>query len=651
MPAAPPPGERRSAPPEGSAPLQVELAAPASALVRVEDVLESVRAEGVAAALLQAGEDFAESLDARQTLLTLARLVTAEFADACIITLLAEELTPPGGSRFEHVEVAARDPSAGDVLRELQQGSTSVADPASGISRVIRTSKAELFPLVAPMADLLHALSASAGEAELLSQLRPQSVMIVPLTARGWTFGAVTLLRHGPQPRPAFAPADLRLAQELCRRAAIAVDNARLFQLLERQREYQRVLAEAGTLLGSSLDCEAALRSVARAVVPELADYCAIDLLEDAGTLRRLSTAYAAAPLEGEAYEPGAASAQALDTPLGPAKVARSGRGELYPAITEELLTAFTGDRERLQVGGGPGEASAVVAPLAARGRTLGALTLVSATARRRYGPAELHHAEELARRVGLAIENARLWAAERAARAEAEKANRAKFDFLASMSHELRTPLNAIGGYAELLQEGVHGELTPPQRHTIERIARAGLHLLSLINDILNFSRIDAGKLDFDIAPVALGGLVQEVEILVAPQVRARSLRFDYAELDGTLTVRADAEKTRQILLNLISNAVKFTPEGGRVCVVGHAAGTRVHIEVQDTGIGIPPDKLEHIFEPFVQLGRTLSSGHQGTGLGLSISRDLARAMGGDIVARSIPGRGSTFQLTLPAA
>ncbi len=613
-------------------------------LPRVADVLESVRAEGVAAALLEAGEVFAESLDAQQTLLTLARVVTTEFADACIVTLLAEEVVP-AKARFEHVEVAARDPAAGALLEQLHRRVASSADGSSGIARVIRTGKAELFPLVAPLSDLLRAISFSPDDMELLTKVQPRTLMIVPLTARGWTFGAVTLLRRGVDPRPAFTPTDLRLAEDLCRRAAIAVDNARLFQLVERQREYQRLLAEVGTLLASSFDSETAVGSVARAVVPALADYCAVDLLEEDGRFHRMATGQVAPA--GPPPPPGDDSASAL----GPAQVTRTGRAELYPVITEEALATVTREAAPLGAGREAGEASAIVAPLTAGGRVLGALTLVSGKMRRRYGPADLHLAEELARRVGLAIENARLYAAERAARADAERANRAKFDFLASMSHELRTPLNAISGYTELLRDGVHGELTPAQLHTVERIARAGRHLLSLINDILNFSRIDAGKLDFEITTVPLRELMQEVEILVAPQVRAKALLFEFAGVDGAPAVRADAEKARQILLNLISNAIKFTPEGGRIRVAGHATEGRVHIEVEDTGIGVPPDKLEHIFEPFVQLGRTLSSGHQGTGLGLSISRDLARALGGDIVARSTPGQGSTFTLILPAA
>ena len=233
----------------------------------------------------------------------------------------------------------------------------------------------------------------------------------------------------------------------------------------------------------------------------------------------------------------------------------------------------------------------------------------------------------------------------------EAEVANRAKSEFLAAMSHELRTPLNAIGGYAQLLQMGLSGPITSEQREHLERITRSQEHLLGIINDILNFSRIEAGQVAYDIGLVPMRETVDAVVPMVAPQALAKKLDLKVTNCESSLVVAADRSKVEQILINLLSNAVKFTSEGGQIELTCAIDGDQGILKVRDTGVGIPADQLEMIFAPFVQVGRNLANPKEGTGLGLAISRDLARAMRGELTAESREGEGSVFTLYLPLA
>lgn len=231
-----------------------------------------------------------------------------------------------------------------------------------------------------------------------------------------------------------------------------------------------------------------------------------------------------------------------------------------------------------------------------------------------------------------------------------AREANRAKSDFLAMMSHELRTPLNAIGGYVQLLEMGVHGPVTPGQVEALGRVMRSQQHLLRLINDLLNLARIESGRIDYDLQTLSLNDIVESTLPMIDPQIVAKGLRYE-VDVPSELKAAADREKLEQILLNLLSNATKFTPDGGSLRIEGGVAPDAddfVELTVSDTGLGIPPDRLEHVFEPFVQVESSHAARVEGTGLGLSISRDMAVGMGGDLTAESTLGVGSTFTIRL---
>jgi len=246
-------------------------------------------------------------------------------------------------------------------------------------------------------------------------------------------------------------------------------------------------------------------------------------------------------------------------------------------------------------------------------------------------------------------VEREKLIESERAARQEAEEANAAKSQFLATMSHELRTPLNAIAGYAQLLSLELRGPITEAQREDLERIERSQRHLLSLINDVLNFAKIEAGHIAVEKTEVDLADVLKGLDEFVRPQLTEKNLRFTIDCPESRVLACGDADKVLQILINLLSNAIKFTSEGGNISLACKEDGEVVRLVVQDDGMGIPKDKLDDVFEPFVQVNRGYATPQEGTGLGLSISRDLARRMGGDLTATVDVGNVSEFTLTLP--
>ncbi|MBA3467594.1 MAG: PAS domain S-box protein [Gemmatimonadaceae bacterium] len=237
----------------------------------------------------------------------------------------------------------------------------------------------------------------------------------------------------------------------------------------------------------------------------------------------------------------------------------------------------------------------------------------------------------------------------EQSARREAESANRIKSELFARLSHEFRTPLHAVSGYLEILQQNIHGALSAAQRQDVDRIHQAQEHLLMLVNMILDFAKLEGGTVELTLSDIPIDETLRGAESLVIPQFAKKHITYQRLGGDTTLTAYADRERVQQVIVNLLANAVKFTPPGGTVQLEWAVEGDCVLIRVRDTGPGIPQNKLELIFEPFVQLRPAGSVPAGGTGLGLAISRDLARAMSGEVRVASAVDVGSVFTLSLP--
>jgi PAS domain S-box-containing protein len=415
-----------------------------------------------------------------------------------------------------------------------------------------------------------------------------------------------------------------------------------------RAERVNQFLADASSALAQSLEPDLAVAEITRGLVPAFADLSAVFVRGDDGKVRPVAIAgdndVVQYLWEKERRRP----INAIDAhPVH--RVLASGASVLVEDMNPERIRRMVPDVPRLaDLAERLGVTSVLFVPLIARGRTLGALAAATQHQRPRFTARERELAEEIARRSAIHLDNARLFAAAERARAEAERASQAKSDFLAVMSHELRTPLNAIAGYAELIEVGVRGPVTAQQIEDLRRIRQSQRHLLGLINELLNFARLDAGGVRFDIRNISVAESLAGTLALIEPQARSHGLQCESDHVDPSLAVHADPEKLRQVLLNLFSNAVKYTPAGGEIRVHVEADVERVRVAVRDTGAGIP---AESIFEPFVQVNRTLSSRHDGVGLGLAISRDLARAMGGDLTVESRLGVGSTFTVHLRRA
>jgi signal transduction histidine kinase len=403
-----------------------------------------------------------------------------------------------------------------------------------------------------------------------------------------------------------------------------------------------RFLLESSTLLASSLDYTAILSALARLCVSQIADWAVVYSVDEAGIPHRLEVAHCDPTKAGLLSE-------LQHAPIDPdgthpvLEVVRGMRAVLASSLGDAFLETVTPDARQLEIVRDLGAASFMIVPIVARGQALGAIALVSARSDRPFDEQDLTLAEDIAARAGLAVANAQLYQ-------EARRANKTKSDFLAVVSHDLRTPLTAIIGYVDLMEMGVPDVLPEATRQRLQRIRTSATHLQYLLNELLVFARLDAGREEVRLREVDLRDVGRDVAAVAEPLALQRDLRLHVDLPADPVIMQTDADKVRQVLLNLVGNAVKYTHQGHIRVELRKPTDGVVVIRVQDTGVGIAHEHLEHIFEPFWQVDSTQRTPDRGTGLGLSVVRRLARLLGGDVAVESAPGKGSTFTVTLSA-
>jgi PAS domain S-box-containing protein len=583
-------------------------------------------AERTSRFLAEASRVLTSSLDHQSTLRTLARLAVPEMADWCAVHVVE------ANGDVDCVAIAHADPTMEALGRELVARYPPRTTSRYGVPVVLRTGRPILrreFP-----EEVLTAAARTPEAQETLRALRLGSVMIVPLIARGRTLGAISFVTAASDRR--YDEGDLRVAEDLASRAALAVDNARLFADAEDRRREAEVIADLARHINASLDADTVLPAVADAARAltrcDVARIALWDAGETAMTYR---------------YAVGARSDHAGMRVIKGRGVSGGVVASGVPARSEDILADPRLPEEFRAFVEAEGSVAVLVVPIRLHERVEG---LIYCGRRRRQPFTDRDEAVALrvAEHAAIALRNAELFRLEQHARAEAEAANRGKDDFLAVLSHELRTPLQAMLGWLRLMRAGRLDEAAVARAlETIERNTRAQT---KIIGDLLDVSGILAGKLRVEPRVMDLVTAVDAAVQSVRATAEARGIHIASAVERTEMILDGDPDRLDQVLANLLSNALKFTPPGGTIDVQLHRSGGDARLTVTDTGIGIASEILPHIFDRFRQADSSTTRTHGGLGLGLALVRHLVEAHGGTVRAESAGvGRGATFTIVLP--
>jgi signal transduction histidine kinase len=410
--------------------------------------------------------------------------------------------------------------------------------------------------------------------------------------------------------------------------------------IAERSARRLRFLAESSAVLSSSLDYTATLATLAGLCVQEIADWTVIYGLTENGAPRRMHIAHRDGSKDALARELRGIPIDAHGShPV--LEVLRTREPRVVNGVTDDMLAAMTSSPRELELMRGLHVTGYMLVPIVARDRVLGAISFMCGDSSRHYGEDDLTLAEDIAQRAALAVDNALLYG-------EASRANQTKSDFLAVVSHDLRTPLTAILGYADLLEMGVPEVIPDASRERVHRIRTSAKHLLYLLNELLSFARLDAGREETRRQKIDLRDIAREVATMIEPLAAERDLELSLDLPESPVVVDSDPDKLRQILLNLAGNAVKYTKQG-HVSMAVREERDVVELLVSDTGDGIAAEHVAHIFEPFWQVDPTQRLRGGGTGLGLSVVQRLVMMLDGNISVKSAPGEGSVFAVAVP--
>jgi signal transduction histidine kinase len=570
----------------------------------------------------------------RRMLREAARLTTTHgLASFCLVDLVMQDGRP------HRVTAVHEDPDREVRLRALSchPRSDTACTP---LLEVIHSGVSQLF--VDYPVEIRRRVGVLPEPLSSLEEFTPRSVLLVPMKGRRRVLGMLLLGRCAPE--PPYGPPDLEVAEELARQIVAAMETRRLARRARRAERRARFIARASQALAASLDFRVTLDRVAQLAVPVVADLCTVDMLEGDGTIRRLAVAHRAPEKAAVAWELEHRWPSRLDDAYGPGRVIREGQPELRGQVPDAKLPRAARDGEHLRALRSLGLESYLIAPLQARGRTLGAITFAYAGSHRRYRQVDLRLAMELAARAALAVDNALLYRA-------SQEAVRLRDEFLAVASHELKTPLTPLNLRLQSLRRDLDRRGAPVDpsrlREHVSVLQRQCKRLSTLAEGLLDVSRLEAGRLVLELEYVDLSALVREVVSRFAAQAARTNTPLEVNAAEPVVG-RWDRIRLEQVASSLLSNALKYGA-GRPVHVLVERTPTGARLTVRDEGLGISPEHLPRIFDRFE---RAVSAEHfGGLGLGLYLTRHLVEAFGGTIRASSEPGKGATFEVDLPLA
>jgi PAS domain S-box-containing protein len=615
-----------------SAPIRDSRGVISAAVSAMVDITDERQREQRARFLDDISRQLASTLDYDATIQAALQLLVPRMADAASIHHREADVL------VRRWDTSGTDAAFDQQFREIERDYPLHLPSAHPVAVAVRTGRSQLHEVVDE--ELLKTIARTPQELKKLVQLNIRSGMTLPLTVRGKTIGAMQFVSVRESRR--YTLSDLALAEEITRRVALAIDNARLFRSVTDNARISKFLSDAALAVSGSLEHDEVLRRVTRIAVPFLADFTLAYLRGTNGHAHHVASAHkdaakalmlaeAAAQYRPDPDNPGCTVIRALST----------GQPVVIEDVTREILDAERFDSKAREAFDVLAPASWMAIPLVARDTTIGAMVFVSTNADRRYRARELRVAQLLAGRAALATQNALLYRKEYDALATRD-------EVLGIVSHDLRSPLHTIGMSAQVMLE-VLGDESQRRRH-LQIIIRAKDRMDRLIQDLLDVVRIKGGKaIAIEIRREPVPGLVQETCQQFAESAREKNVSLAWTVPNDTPDVMVDRGRIMQVLSNLIGNALKFTPAGGRIEVGAEPqAESTVRVFVRDTGPGISADNLELVFDAFWQAPRTA---RLGSGLGLTISRGIVQLHGGRIWAESREGTGSTFQFTLPVA